>query len=172
MRVTDPRDQFEDVYTSESRERVKPAAFAEAVESEAATAGWVVVAFAFDETGRVLLVDQPWADGWICPGGALKPGESLAEGVTRELREETGVAVEPVAPRGVDEFAFVNEASGETAGWTLVVFEAVAKSTDLASDPGIDGEEITDVQWFDGLPANVYNPNLFEPVFDRCANAP
>ena len=171
MQVADPRERFEDVYTSESRERLDPAAFAEAVESEVATAGWVVIAFAFDEGGRVLLVEQPWADGWICPGGALKEGESLSEGVRRELREETGIAVDPVAPRGVDEFAFVNEESGETVGWTLVVFEALARGTDLATDPGLDDEEITDIRWFDGLPATVYNPDLFEPVFDRCENA-
>src|SRR5258708_3882257 len=31
---------------------------------------------------------------WSIPGGALEVGESLAEGVARELLEETGVAVE------------------------------------------------------------------------------
>ncbi|MFC7142615.1 NUDIX hydrolase [Halosimplex aquaticum] len=171
MQVTDPRERSGDLYVSESSAPLPPDDFAEAAESEAVTAGWVVTAFAFDDDGRVLLIEQPWADGWICPGGALKPDESLAEGATRELREETGVNIDPIAPRGVDEFSFVNEETGETIGWTLVVFEAVAESAELGDDLGLDGEEITDARWFDGLPDDVYNPDLFEPVYERCENS-
>jgi 8-oxo-dGTP diphosphatase len=48
---------------------------------------------------RVLLVrraGEPLAGQWSIPGGALEVGESLAEGVARELLEETGVAVEVI----------------------------------------------------------------------------
>ncbi|WP_436924336.1 NUDIX hydrolase [Halosimplex amylolyticum] len=171
MQVTDPRERTDDLYVGESRATVPPEDFEEVADSEAVTAGWVVTAFTFDDRGRVLLIEQPWADGWICPGGALKPGESLADGATRELREETGVDIDPIAPRGVDEFAFVNEETDETAGWTLVVFEAVAESAELEADLGLDGEEITDARWFDGLPDDVYNPDLFEPVYERCEHS-
>ncbi|PSQ05311.1 hypothetical protein BRC92_02490 [Halobacteriales archaeon QS_4_69_31] len=119
--IEDPRDRTDDILVTESQETLSPEQFQEARKSEAVTAGWVVVAFAFDEAGRVLVIDQPWADGWILPGGAWQPGETLAETAVREVGEETGVAVSPVAPRAVDEFAFVNERTGETAGWTLVV---------------------------------------------------
>jgi ADP-ribose pyrophosphatase YjhB (NUDIX family) len=34
---------------------------------------------------------------WSIPGGALEIGETLAEGVKREVLEETGLVVEPVA---------------------------------------------------------------------------
>jgi mutator protein MutT len=47
---------------------------------------------------RVLLVQratEPLKGQWSIPGGALELGESLAEGVARELLEETGVAVQP-----------------------------------------------------------------------------
>ena len=47
---------------------------------------------------RVLLVQratEPLKGQWSIPGGALELGESLTEGVARELPEETGVAVEP-----------------------------------------------------------------------------
>ena len=47
---------------------------------------------------RVLLVQraaEPLKGQWSIPGGALELGESLTEGVARELLEETGVAVEP-----------------------------------------------------------------------------
>jgi 8-oxo-dGTP diphosphatase len=51
------------------------------------------------QEGRVLLVrrgSQPLKGHWTLPGGALELGESLAEGVAREVREETGLKVEPV----------------------------------------------------------------------------
>lgn len=170
MDVTDPRERVDDLLVTESSEELPASEFAEAAASEAATAGWVVVALAFDPDGRVLLVDQPWADGWLAPGGALKPGESLDEAVVREVREETGIEVEPVAPRAVDDFSFVDEATGETAGWTLVVYEADARTTAIDDDLGLDGEEIRDARWFDGLPENVFNPDLFERVYERCEN--
>jgi ADP-ribose pyrophosphatase YjhB (NUDIX family) len=50
--------------------------------------------------GRVLLVRRghaPSLGEWSIPGGALEVGETLAEGVKREVREETGLEVEPVA---------------------------------------------------------------------------
>lgn len=49
--------------------------------------------------GRVLLVcrgSEPLKGHWTLPGGVLEVGESLAEGVTREVLEETGLQVEPI----------------------------------------------------------------------------
>ena len=49
--------------------------------------------------GRVLLVrrgSEPLKDHWTIPGGVLELGESLAEGVVREAREETGLMVKPL----------------------------------------------------------------------------
>jgi 8-oxo-dGTP pyrophosphatase MutT (NUDIX family) len=169
MPVSDPRERY-DVLETQSREALGPSEFTEAADSEAERAGWVVVAFTFDDAGRVLMIDQAWADGWILPGGARKPGESLAETAVRELDEETGVAVDPVAPRAVDEFTFVNERTGDTAGWTLVVYEAVTDAPEVDRDPTVDDEEIDEIRWFDGLPDEVFNPDLIEPGYKRCEN--
>jgi len=49
--------------------------------------------------GRVLLVlrgAEPLKGRWSLPGGMLELGEELADGVRRELKEETGLDVEPV----------------------------------------------------------------------------
>jgi len=49
--------------------------------------------------GRVLLVQravEPARGEWSIPGGLLEVGETLAEGVVRELREETGLTVRVV----------------------------------------------------------------------------
>lgn len=49
---------------------------------------------------RVLLIQRghaPLQGEWSLPGGALELGETLEEGVRREVREETGLLVEPVS---------------------------------------------------------------------------
>ena len=46
--------------------------------------------------GRVLLArrgHEPMLGEWSIPGGLLELGESLSQGVMRELREETGLTV-------------------------------------------------------------------------------
>jgi ADP-ribose pyrophosphatase YjhB (NUDIX family) len=48
-----------------------------------------------DAAGRVLLQHRSDFDAWSLPGGALDTGESLAQTVIRETREETGLAVVP-----------------------------------------------------------------------------
>lgn len=51
------------------------------------------------DRGRVLLARRghaPLKGHWTLPGGALELGETLLEGVVREVREETGLIVEPV----------------------------------------------------------------------------
>jgi ADP-ribose pyrophosphatase YjhB (NUDIX family) len=50
--------------------------------------------------GLVLLVrrgHEPMKGQWSLPGGALEVGETLLQGVRREVREETGLEVAPVA---------------------------------------------------------------------------
>lgn len=48
---------------------------------------------------RVLIArrgNPPLKGHWTLPGGVLELGETLAEGVAREVMEETGLIVEPV----------------------------------------------------------------------------
>jgi len=58
-----------------------------------------VGAVILDEQDRVLLVKHVpekegfWAGKYICPGGRLDLGESLEDGVRREVREETGLEI-------------------------------------------------------------------------------
>jgi mutator protein MutT len=63
-----------------------------------------------DEDERILLLRRSDGDNlWGFPGGAMELGERAAEAVVREVREETGLKVEPVALVGVysgPEYAF------------------------------------------------------------------
>jgi ADP-ribose pyrophosphatase YjhB (NUDIX family) len=55
---------------------------------------------AIEHDGEVLFLRQPHRLGWSLPGGLLDRGETPAEGVIREITEETGLVVElgePVA---------------------------------------------------------------------------
>jgi len=60
-----------------------------------------VGAVIFDDQRRVLL-QQARDDGkWYTPGGAIDPGEEPAGAIVREMKEETGLDVEPVRVVGV-----------------------------------------------------------------------
>ena len=50
-----------------------------------------------DGRGRLLLIKRGHAPGaglWSLPGGRIEPGETDAEALVREMREETGLVIE------------------------------------------------------------------------------
>ena len=72
-----------------------------------------------DSKNRILLVKHKkerggyWQGKWICPGGELELGETIAQGIKREVLEETNLEIELVTP--------------------LVPFERIVKSDDKTS---------------------------------------
>lgn len=63
----------------------------------------VVYALIQNEEGNVLLVHNTDGGGWSLPGGKVEYGETLVEALKREVREETGLAIE------VNDIVSINE---------------------------------------------------------------
>ena len=59
-----------------------------------------VMAVIFDDEGRVLLLKHTYRPDypWGLPGGWLRAGEGAAQGIERELMEETGFVVRAIRP--------------------------------------------------------------------------
>lgn len=54
-----------------------------------------------DDQGRALVTRRRDNGRWEAPGGGLEHGETIEDGLRREVFEETGLKVEPVALTGV-----------------------------------------------------------------------
>lgn len=100
-----------------------------------------------DPQGRVLLVKHVpqrggfWQGRWICPGGRLERGESIAEGIAREVWEETGLRIElrePLTP-------FERIVPGEEGDTQLhvIYIDHLARVVGGALRPGDDVGEAT-----------------------------
>ncbi|GAA1157734.1 NUDIX hydrolase [Ornithinicoccus hortensis] len=51
-----------------------------------------------EHDGEVLFLSQPHRRGWSLPGGLLDRGETPAQAVVREVREEVGLVIDPGDP--------------------------------------------------------------------------
>ncbi|MFC6081413.1 NUDIX hydrolase [Sphaerisporangium aureirubrum] len=94
-----------------------------------------------DDAGRFLLVrrGRPPGEGlWSLPGGRVEDGESDAEALRRELREETGV------PVTVGALAGMVERPGP-GGVVYEIYDYLAAPGDGTPRPGDDA---ADVGWF------------------------
>ncbi|HEY7664279.1 MAG TPA: NUDIX domain-containing protein [Xanthobacteraceae bacterium] len=68
-----------------------------------------VRALVLDEHGRVFLVRHSYVSGWHLPGGGVEAGETVAEALARELREEGNI--ELTAPPQLHGIFFNSRAS-------------------------------------------------------------
>jgi ADP-ribose pyrophosphatase YjhB (NUDIX family) len=113
--------------------------------SSAPTASAVLV----DAAGRVLLgrrAVEPELGKWDLPGGFLGEGEEPLTGLRRELREETGLDVEPLSFLGawVDSYGDGADAEATLNLYWLVRADGVPRAAD----------DVAELHWFapDALP--------------------
>lgn len=60
-----------------------------------------VVAAVLNDNGELLMIHRTDNNLWALPGGGHDIGESIADTVVREVREETGITVEVISLTGV-----------------------------------------------------------------------
>ncbi|MEV4169596.1 NUDIX hydrolase [Nonomuraea sp. NPDC049709] len=60
-----------------------------------------VAGIVLDPAGRALLIQRRDNSHWEPPGGVLELAESFHHGLCREVKEETGLDVEPIALTGI-----------------------------------------------------------------------
>lgn len=82
-----------------------------------------------DDAGRALLVRRRDNGRWEPPGGVLELDESIYDGLRREVREETGLDVEPERLTGVYK--------NMTRGIVALVFRCRLTGGNLATGPNL-----------------------------------
>lgn len=104
---------------------------------------------------RFLLVlrrNEPHARHWALPGGKVEPGETLSEAVVREVWEETGLHVAPVAelwtsrvPTGA---LATLPSDAELPAGSERQFEVHTFAVTVESGSVIAGDDAADARWF------------------------
>ena len=120
------------------------------------------------DDGRTVLVQKGWTDGWDNPGGALEPGESLAECALRETEEETNLDVELV------DLLYTRDLAYDYGGPARIRVPVASFLADRVGGTRAvpwhyvpDGSpEITEVEWFgpDELPEEIRDRELMQDI--------
>ncbi len=106
-----------------------------------------------DEEGRMLL--PHWSEpglgsGWTLPGGGVEPGEDPADGVLREIFEETGYSAELSELLGIDNLVIPGDRRhAKHLGTPLQNLRIVYRAHVTAGQLRIEQDGTTDdVAWF------------------------
>jgi ADP-ribose pyrophosphatase YjhB (NUDIX family) len=94
---------------------------------------------------RILMAQrgkEPLKGSWSLPGGALETGESLADGVRREVREETGLDIRPLGVLEIFE-RIMRDASGAPE-YHYVLIDYVCRIVGGTLAPG---DDVCAVEW-------------------------
>ena len=94
---------------------------------------------------RILMAQrgkEPLKGSWSLPGGALETGESLADGVRREVREETGLDIRPLGVLEIFE-RIMRDASGAPE-YNYVLIDYMCRIVGGTLAPG---DDVCAVEW-------------------------
>jgi len=118
--------------------------------------------------GRVLLVrrgNEPLKGRWSLPGGLLEVGEPLTQGVIREVREETGLEVEPIE---LVELLDRIHREGERVRYHYVIADYLCRVTGGALRAASDADA---VRWVERTEWNSHSALRLDPVTVRVVEA-
>ena len=128
---------------------------------------YLAVSAAIVRDGKVLVVRRarkPALNLYTLPGGGVEIGETLSEAVVREVREETALAVEPVALAGERE-VIVHDAQGKVERHFVILCFAAR----WLGGETVLNEELDDARWLD--PAELAGLRTTEGLADIVAAA-
>jgi ADP-ribose pyrophosphatase YjhB (NUDIX family) len=120
------------------------------------------------DRGRVLLVrrgHEPLKGKWSLPGGLLELGESLLEGVVREVREETGLTVEPLELiELIDKVHREDSAEGKRVRYHFVIADYLCLVVKGELQAASDAEA---ARWVERSEWNSHSALLLDPLTVR-----
>jgi len=97
------------------------------------------------DDGRVLLARraiEPFQGFWDIPGGFLDEGEDPLEGLRRELKEETGLEIEPEHFLGI----WMDRYGGDSTAEATLNLYWTARVVDGQAAPA---DDVSELRWFD-----------------------
>ena len=124
----------------------------------------LAVSAAIFRTGRVLIVRRatpPLQGIYTLPGGGVELGETLEQAVIREVREETGLAIEPIWLAGYREVIARDGEGKIERHFVILPFAAryvageIALNAELAEAKWLLPEELSGLKTTEGLAAIV-----------------
>lgn len=117
--------------------------------------------------GKVLVVRRarkPALNLYTMPGGVVEAGETLFEAVTREVREETALEIEPLALAGHREAILRDKTGAVERHFVIMCFAARWR----AGEPVLN-EELDDARWL--APADLAGLNTTDGLAEIVAAA-
>lgn len=117
---------------------------------------------------RVLLVrrgTEPMRGRWSIPGGLIEVGEMLSEALVREVREETGLEVEPVEL--VELLDRIHRENGRVR-YHYVIADYLCRVTGGTLRAASDADE---VRWVERAEWNSHSALALEPITVRVIEA-
>ncbi|XP_053320155.1 8-oxo-dGDP phosphatase NUDT18 [Spea bombifrons] len=102
---------------------------------------YIVMGVILNEQDEVLMMQEAKAEcrgSWYLPAGRLEKGETLVEGVCREVKEETGLVCQPLTLLAVEE---------RGTAWVRFVFLAQHTGGSLKTSLSADAESLQAAWW-------------------------
>jgi len=125
--------------------------------------------------GRVLIVRRarmPANGVYTLPGGVVEAGETLVEAVTREVREETGLEIQPIALAGFHEVILRDGDNQVSRHFVILPFAARWLSGEVQLN-----DELDDARWLrpaeiEGLKTTEGLSEIVATAFERLGVSP